>query len=223
MRPSELKQYNSLAAAELRWRYAKKFPYGEGRAGRRWFLPSFHDKMTRALVDLWVLSGLGPADQVVSAGAYVAKAGAHSLGRAIDIDAIHWEYTSLIAHPNYSEPDFYLGVEAHFRCYFHVVLGWTYNADHMGHWHIDDTKKLRPWKASSQMHKRFLQAVLKHVWHDEGEPYYGGEIDGVWGVKSSEACKAVAKRLHLTNDLATDLGTWGRFLQLTAIQGMRVQ
>lgn len=227
---SGLTAFNELAGAAMRWRYEAKYPYGEGRPGARKLMPEFLARLTRAFVDLWILSGLGPADRIVSAGAWVPEGtngrgskDRHVQGIAIDIDAIHWEHTSLIAHPNRSDHDFYLGVEAHFRCYFHTVLGWTYNADHRGHWHIDDGRKLRPWTSNSVMHKNFLQAVMKYVWHIDGNPYYKGKIDGQWGKKSAAAFSKLSTFLQLEKNVATDLETWAKFLQLTAIQGMRVQ
>jgi len=155
MAPNGSVRFNKLAGAEMRWRH-KTFPYGEGRPGTRSIMPAFKNKLTHALVDLWILSGLGPADRIVSAGAWVPEGtngrgpdDKHVQGIAIDIDAIHWPGESLFAHPDHSEPDFYLGVEAHFRCYFHTVLGWSYDGSHNGHWHIDDGQELRSWKASS--------------------------------------------------------------------------
>jgi hypothetical protein len=234
MAPKNLVKFNKLAAAEMRWRYMPKFPYGDGRPGTRRIMPSFRDKLVHAFVDLWILSGLGPAKEIVSAGAWVpegTKCGSgrrgpddkHVLGIAIDLDAIHWPACSLVMHPDHSEPDFYLGVEAHFRCYFHTVLGWSYNAAHKGHVHIDDGRDLLPWQLFSYMHKSFLQAVMKHVWFDDGKPYYSGKIDGKWGTKSRSAWKKLAKRLVVDKDISKDLPSWIRFLQLTAIQGMRVQ
>lgn len=221
--------FNRLAGADMRWRYAKKYPYGEGRPGSRKLMDAFYNKLVRAFVDLWVLSGLGPADRIVSAGAWVPKSDErgpndrHVQGVAIDIDAIHWDHTSLIAHPDHSEIDFYLGVEAHFRCYFHTVLGASYDSRHKGHFHIDDGQKLRPAKISSKMHRKFLQSVLKYVWHVEGKPYYKGKVDGIWGTKSANAMDDLQEHLQLNKNMSRDLATWGKFLQLTAIQGMRVQ
>jgi hypothetical protein len=45
----------------------------------------------------------------------------------------------------------------------------------------------------------------------------------LWGPKSAAAFKALSKRLHLNMNMAYDMSTWIKFLQLTAIQGMRVQ
>jgi len=222
-RPKGLVRFSKLAGARMCWRYAKEFKYGEGRPGTRSIMPGFAGKMVRALIDLWILSGLGPADRVVSAGAYVAKRGQHGKGRALDIDAIHWEHTSLIAHPAHSEPDFYFGVEAHFRRYFHTVLGWSYDDKHRGHWHVDDGKAIvHGFDPRSKMHKRFLQGCLMHVWHEDGVSYYDGPIDGLWGKKSAAAMVAVQDRLQLHGDLVV-LENWDKFLLLTAIQGMRVQ
>jgi len=232
MAPNGSVKFKQLAGAAMRWRYMPKHPYGEGRPGTRVIMPSFKDKLTHALVDLWILSGLGPADRIVSAGAWVpegtngrGKDDRHVRGIAIDLDAIHWPGTSLILHPDHSEPDFYLGLEAHFRCYFHIVLGWPYNDAHKGHIHLAGTahQKLRPWQSTSKMHKRSLQAYLKYVWHDDGKPYYTYKIDGKWGTKSAAAMKKLQKRLMMEPNLACDLPTWIRFLQLTAIQGMRLQ
>jgi hypothetical protein len=229
MAPKGLVRFKRLAGAEMRWRYRPKYLYGEGRPGTRSIMPDFKNELTHALVDLWILSGLGPAKQIVSAGAWVPEGtngrgpnDAHVRGIAIDIDAIHWPAESLIAHPDYSEPDFYLGVEAHFRCYFHVVLGWSYNEAHKGHWHIAKNQKLQACMASSTMHTKFRQATLKYVWHEDGNPYYTGAIDGDWGKKSKAAWKKLEKRLML-GDVHKSLPEWIRFLQLTAIQGMRVQ
>lgn len=229
MPPKGSVRFKQLAGAEMRWRYPKKFPYGEGRPGTRVIMPHFKDKLTHAFVDLWILSGLGPAKQIVSAGAWVPEGtngrgpdDRHVQGIAIDLDAIHWPAESLIMHQAHSETNFYLGVEAHFRCYFHTVLGWSYNADHLGHVHIDDGQKLRPCMASSKMHTKFRQACLKYVWHEDGKPYYSGKVDGDWGKKSKAAWKKLSKRL-LIGDVHKSLPEWIRFLQLTAIQGMRVQ
>ncbi len=226
---ASLVKFNKLAGAKMRWRYMPKFPYGEGRPGTRQIDANFLKTLTRAFTDLWVLSGLGPADRIVSAGAWVPEGTNgrgpddwHVRGIAIDIDAIHWEYTSFIAHPDHSEPDFYFGLEAHFRCYFHTVLGYSYNAEHMRHFHIQDDEP-RPWQSQSKMHKKFLQSTMKDVWHVNGTPYYTGKIDGIWGKKSAAAWKRLSKFLGLELNIASDLKTWLRYLQLTAIQGMRLQ
>jgi hypothetical protein len=227
----QLVKFKKLAGVEMRWRYTKKYPYGEGRRGTRSIMPSFRDKMVRALVDLWVLSGLGPADRIVSAGAWVPEGtngrgpdDRHVQGIAIDIDAIHWEGESLIAHPERTDLGFYMGTEAHFRRYFHTVLGWSYNDDHRGHWHIDDGVALRGYDKNSQMHKRFLQAVLKYVWYKDGNPYYEGRIDGDIGTKSLKAIAKLERQHHLEPGITSgSFPTWSVFLLLTAIQGMRVQ
>jgi len=46
----------------------------------------------------------------------------------------------------------------------------------------------------------------------------------VWGPKSAAAFKKLTTRLVMDKrNMASDLPTWIRFLQLTAIQGLRIQ
>jgi hypothetical protein len=221
-RPEGLVQFDKIVTADMRWRYMKKYPYGDGRTGERWIKPSFLAKLTECFVDMGFLCPLGLPATIVSAGPYGSKAGRHGEGRALDIDALHWFKRAgtmkspriLVTNRYENYPSFYLGVEAHLRKYFGTVLGWHYNAAHKGHWHIDDGSRVG-FRTNSHARVSFVQATVLVLWG-----LNPGPIDGKWGPQTKRAVAGVRTFLRLSKPL-TDPLAWQRFLLAASITGMK--
>ena len=224
-KPAGMEKFDHINSAEVVWRHAKTHPYGDGRKGARWDLPSFLGTLRGCFFELGMLCPLGHPTKIVSAGAYTPKAGRHGEGRAIDIDALWWTVTAgvmtspriLVTRSYLKHPAFYLGVEAHFRRFFGIVLGWNYNADHKGHWHIDDGHPVR-FVASSHMCTTFVQAALEHVWRLTFDKPAGKKAAAA---AMREPLAEVLRDLRIDKPL-TDAGAWQRFLLATSIQGMNM-
>lgn len=211
MRPAGMEKFDHINSAKMVWRHFKTKPYGDGRPGARQSMPHFLGTLRGCFMELGLLCPLGHPTKIVSAGAYVAKAGRHGEGRAIDIDALWWivragtmESPRILVTKSYKScAAFYLGVEAHFRRFFGTVLGWTYDDDHKGHWHIDDGKLVGYRK--TQMYRNFVSAARLHVWKSPPD----------------EPIESILQRLQIPGPLSSQ-SNWQRFLLATAIQGMNM-
>jgi len=206
MRPAGMEKFDHINSAEVVWRHFATKPYGDGRPGIRWSMPNFLSTLCGCFMELGLLCPLGHPTKIVSAGAYTPKEGRHGEGRAIDIDALWWtvragvmESPRILLTKSYKAcPAFYLGVEAHFRRFFGTVLGWTYNDDHKGHWHIDDGKPTGYRK--TQMYQNFVSAARLHIWNNA-------------------PIEDILQHLQIPGTLINK-SSWQRFLLATAIQGM---
>jgi hypothetical protein len=176
---------------------------------------AFHQALDACFQELWQVSPHGRALAVVSAGAHVAKAGKHGLGRAFDIDSIHWHGKILVTREYPSNKKYYLGVEAVLRKHFGVVLDYHYNAAHRDHFHIDDGATVGFSKAKSTT--LFMQAACQEVF---GKTFKGG-IDGGFGSGTQGALDEVCEDLGIATPL-TDLANWNSFLDAVALHGMAI-
>jgi hypothetical protein len=100
----------------------------------------------------------GTVQRILSAGAWVNKPGQHGLGKAFDLDAIHWQRIHFIALEQPVQKSLYLAVQAICNKHFGVVLGYDYNVDHRDHLHIDISRPVRFRETNSVT--SFLQQVL---------------------------------------------------------------
>lgn len=217
-RPDGLTKFGEIAGAEMRWRYTREHPYGDGRTGERWLLPSFLDKLTACFVELGFMCRLGAPRIIVSAGAYVAKRGRHGEGRALDIDALWWTKKRganriLVTKAFSKNPAVYLGVEAQLRRHCGTVLGYLYNRKHRGHWHIDDGSRVG-YRATSYSRVLFVQASLLHIWGIDV-----GDLDGESGRRTRGGIHEISQRLLFSKPLSDPM-TWQRYLFVTAVEGM---
>lgn len=140
-----------------------------GRGGTRYLMPDFLGRLQAAFAELWEVSGLGPAEAIVSAGAYVdrpVKPGdRHAIGTAIDICEIHWTgQPPLVASRAPQDARRYLGAEAILRRQVPQILDWWTNADHHSHWHLDDRPDAEGVQLGHRADVLFLQAALVHLY-----------------------------------------------------------
>jgi hypothetical protein len=239
----EMERFDRIAGAQMRWRRMPQYEYGNGKPGARYLRKTVHDKLVAAVMDMGFMCQLGSPKVIVSAGAKVPQSkrrgpnDKHVQGRAIDIDALWWWdnrkpgfvqklitkkpgfVQKLITKKYESYPSFYLGVEACFRRYFGTVLGWLYNDDHKGHWHIDDGSKVC-YRESSRSRVLFMQASLRWIWAPQCSFDLDiGPIDGEAGKKTRGAIRLIRGFLAIDKPL-TDPAAWQRYLLATAISGM---
>ncbi len=147
----------------------------------------FEEMLDDAFRDVWLYTGLGPAEVITSAGAYVSKPGQHGQGRALDIDGIFWSSKTFVTlHAGWQGQDrnFYFGIEAVLRRHFGVVLDYEYNAPHRDHVHVDDSNSLA-FRKTSRSKVRSLQGMLNHVWGKNVDE------DGAWGDQTDGAVSEV--------------------------------
>lgn len=176
---------------------------------------TFKNKLDATFAELWEHCGLGKASAIVTAGAFVNKTGKHGQGEAFDLDGIVW-------HANDRRPErrwwaidhdidaaFYWGVGGILNRHMRFVLHARYDADHLDHYHVDDTTGPRFSTASSAA--GWLQAALTFV---HAIPVV---IDKKFGPQTAGAAKTVLERLGLGNDLAAN---WLDFNLATAKIGM---
>ncbi len=147
----------------------------------------FEPLLDNAFRDVWLYTGLGKAEVITSAGAYVNKPRQHGQGRALDIDGIFWSNKTFVTlHAGWQGQDrnFYFGIEAVLRMHFGVVLDYEYNAPHRDHFHVDDSQGLG-FRKSSRSKVRSLQGMLNHVWGKNVDE------DGDWGDQTAGAVSEV--------------------------------
>lgn len=164
-----------------------------------------------AFRDVWRLTGLGKAEVITSAGAFVNKPGAHGQGRALDIDGIFWtDKTFITLHAGWQGQDreFYFGVEAILRLHFGIVLDYEYNLDHRDHFHVDDTMSLA-FSPSASAKVGFLQGMINNVW--------GKRVDEdlIWGPQTAGAVSEVLEVAGLPGPI-TKQTQWLSLMKKTA-------
>jgi hypothetical protein len=175
----------------------------------------FHKQLEDCLRQLWNCHPWGKPAALVSGGCYVAKAGRHGEGRAIDIDALWWQGASprrpLVTLQAPQEPVLYLGVEAVLRQHFGTVLNYWFGHGHEDHWHVDNGQPIAWTGKPPTVHCQtlFLQAALHYVWQVPNIA-----IDGRLGPKTRNALK----KLGYTLSGSTATAEWSQFLVDTAEQ-----
>lgn len=171
----------------------------------------FEPLLDTAFKDIWLYTGLGKAEVITSAGAYVDKPGQHGKGRAFDIDGIFWSNKTFVTlHAGWQGQDrnFYFGIEAVLRLHFGIVLDYEYNAPHRDHFHVDDSTSLS-FRTSSRSKVRSLQGMLNHVWGKNVDE------DGEWGDQTDGAVSEVLVAAGLTGPI-TNQGQWLLLMKKTA-------
>lgn len=175
---------------------------------------TFKDKLDNCFQEMWVVSGLGPASLVVSAGALVNKPGMHGKGAAFDLDAIVWRATDERPEVNFfaidfpKDPTLYCGVGAILNRHFVHTLHYRYNAAHEDHFHIDTTSGVR-FSTKSRSRVGFLQATLHSV-HG-----LAVVLDSRWGTRTDAAIELTLARLGIPGDITTP-SVWRAYLLETA-------
>src|SRR6185436_7057933 len=88
-------------------RLASPHHYGSrGKARNFHCKTDFEPLLDAAFRDVWLYTGLGKAEVITSAGAYVNKPGQHGQGRAFDIDGIFWsDKTFVTLHAGWQGQD----------------------------------------------------------------------------------------------------------------------
>lgn len=149
--------------------------------------------------------------RILSAGAWVNKPGQHGVGKAFDLDAIHWERIRFIALEQPVQKPLYLVVQALCNKHFGIVLGYDYNPDHHDHLHIDISRAVRFREANSVT--SFLQQTLN--------TFYGQtlEVDGEYGDNTERALNDTLAALGIPNVATVD--NWKRFLDAVCSEGIR--
>ena len=186
--------------------------YGSrGKSFKFYCQDDFETLLDAAFKDIWLYTGLGKAEVITSAGAYVKKPGQHGKGRALDIDGIFWANKTFVTlHAGWQGQDrrFYFGIEAVLRMHFGVVLDYEYNAPHRDHFHVDDSAGVA-FRTSSRSKVRSLQGMLNHVWDKNVDE------DGVWGDQTSGAVSEVLAVAGLEGPI-TNQTKWLLLLKKTA-------
>lgn len=165
-------QYDRLPASN----YGKK-----GINYKFYCLKEFEAELDAFIADVRAMTEplYGSMQLLLSAGAYVNKSKLHGLGRAFDLDAIHWENAVLVADQQPVKKPLYLLVQAIAYRHFGLVLAYNYNAAHKDHFHIDNSRPVgfRETKAATY----FMQEALNL--------FFGAElsIDGDYGSMTEDA------------------------------------
>jgi hypothetical protein len=186
-------------------------PYGYGSRGKPYTFHctvDFQNSLEAFFSDLWSLCPFGQAEVICSAGAWVDKSGYHGLGRAFDLDCIHWDNKIFITKNYNKDKLFYLGVESVLRKYFPTVLNYKYNTSHEDHFHLEDRHEIA-FRRRSRSLTFFIQMVLTEVYKNVVE------IDGIFGSETKGALESVLKDLNINSDLSQKKD-WLAFLTKTA-------
>lgn len=174
----------------------------------------FKAKLDECFEEMWAVSGLGEANAVVSAGAFVKKPGMHGQGAAFDLDAIVWYATDdrpgvdFYAIDFRSVPVLYCAVGAVLSRYFVHTLHYLYNASHEDHFHVDTTSAVR-FSTRSRARVGFLQATLHFV---HGVPL---ALDSRWGTTTARAIESTLIRLGIVGEITVP-AVWRKYLLETA-------
>jgi hypothetical protein len=200
-------------------RLPSPFHYGSrGKEHTYYCKADFESLLDDAFRDIWLYTGLGKAEVITSAGAYVNKPGQHGKGRALDIDGIFWSNKTFVTlHAGWQGQDrkFYFGIEAVLRRHFGVVLDYEYNAPHRDHFHVDDSQSLL-FRTTSRSKVRSLQGMLNHVWGQNVDE------DGDWGDQTAGAVSAVLTEVGLPGPI-TNQEQWLLLMKKTAEQAFGTQ
>lgn len=186
--------------------------YGSrGKPAKFHCTPGFEAMLDEAFRDVWRLTGLGKAEVITSAGAYVNKPGAHGQGHALDIDGIFWsdkKFVTLHAGFQSQDREFYFGVESILRLHFGIVLDYEFNIDHRDHFHVDDTASLA-FNKSASAKVGFLQGMMNNVW--------GKDVDEdlIWGPQTAGAVSEVLEAAGLPGPV-TNEKQWLQLMMKTA-------
>lgn len=187
--------------------------------------PGFWKKLNGLIQEInWVCYGtLGELQAITSGGAYVAKAGWHSKGKAFDLGGLHWKHhiltcVELKAPRDIDQLLIYLSVESVIRKWFGTCLGIHHNRAHHNHWHFDPGTPVcyRSKGFGSTTRVRYLQEVLTHVWRIPC-----GRPDGKEGPKTLQATKVLRGLLGLGP--LTDQNAWIQLLTLTSLKAMQLR
>ncbi|NCN42559.1 extensin family protein [bacterium] len=106
---------------------------------------------------LVVMGWANDIDTILSAGAYVNKAGAHSRGIAIDLDGVVLKNGTVLTAKSAPEAP-YWRFAAMLALEFGVVLHRMYNPQHADHFHVDLSRIVEWGGAKSQV--QLIQAIL---------------------------------------------------------------
>lgn len=233
--PPKLVYFDSVAGSGVFYARVNK-AYGDlslcTKSRRRRLNPGFLKKLNGLVQEInWVCYGaLGDLQAVTSGGAYVAKAGWHSKGRAFDLGGLHWTHhvlTCLEVARDYhggrglidmDQYLIYLAVESVIRKWFGTCLGIHYNRRHHNHWHFDPGTPVcyRSSGFGSMTRVRYVQEVLNHVWQiDCGEP------DGKEGPRTQKSIKVLRDLLAIGP--LTDQNAWLQLLTLTSLKAMQLR
>ncbi len=206
--------FNTLAGVPVHYARPPVAPYGTRGAARRFLATAaFERKLDTAFGELWTRCPLGPAEVIVTAGAWVAKPGYHGLGRGFDLDALFWSggRRDFITVRYPQDTAFYLAVEGVLRRHFGTVLQYHYDRAHEDHFHLDDGTPVG-WNRRSRSRVLYLQAALTHL---HGAPV---EIDGIYGQETARTTQRILRELGLDGSLE-QLGIWKAFLAQSADRG----
>lgn len=193
--------FTSIAGVPLRYDRLASAPYGSRGIpydfkGQQ----SLVAALTKACDELWARLPQGKPDLLLSAGAYVDKAGQHAKGIAFDFDGF-WHGDQVWVTTDYPQDrKFYCGVQACLMRQFGVVLNYHFNERHRDHFHIDLSEPLG-WRAGGKSCVLCAQTILRDVWGT------GVAIDGSYGAQSKAAFAAIG----ITDPTAQ----WGEFLTAT--------
>jgi hypothetical protein len=152
----------------------------------------------------------GAAERILSAGAWVDKPGQHGLGRAFDLDAIHWRRVRFVALEQPVHKQLYLAVQALCNKHCGIVLGYDYNPAHHDHLHVDTGRDVRFREANSVV--SFLQQALNAL--------YGHtlSVDGEFGPNTERALNDTLATLGIAGVSA--VADWKRFLDAVCTEAI---
>ncbi|MDJ0769718.1 MAG: phage tail tip lysozyme [Ilumatobacter sp.] len=195
-------------------------PSVRNRGTRRRFRSqaAFKAKLDAMFAEMWEHCGLGKASVIVTAGAFVDKAGMHGEGRAFDLDGIVWLADDERAEREFYSVDFaadapfYWAVGGILNRHMRFVLHAAFDATHEDHFHITD-KHPPGFSSTSPSAVKYLQAAITHV---HGRPI---AIDGDKGPRTNAALQAVLEQLDIDGPI-DDPAVWAAFNLATARLGM---
>jgi len=152
----------------------------------------------------------GAPQKILSAGAWVDKPGQHGLGKAFDLDAIHWERVRFVALEQPTSKPLYLVVQAIANKHFGVTLGYDYNPAHHDHLHLDIGRSVgfRVVSSVTQFLQQALNTFYGHTLH----------VDGEFGDSTETALNATLAALGIPD--LTSVQDWAKFLDAICKQGI---
>jgi hypothetical protein len=160
--------FNSIAGVQVTYDRDHARDYGsrgrplrEGQGGP--VTPEFWSALCAWMDDLSATCPWGRPELLVTGGIHgpgVDPENRHTQGRAIDIDSLWWHGREPLVtrYAGGRQAALYCAVEATLHLRFGTVLGRTYNASHVDHWHVDDGHPVG-WRGG-RSHVAFLQAAL---------------------------------------------------------------
>lgn len=204
--------FESLAGAPVHYDRLTAADYGGAGVPRKFYCdPALQAQLESLFGEIFgrAPSAFGGPKVILSAGTYVNKPGQHGLGKAFDLDGIHWQDRTFIAKRQRRDKALYLAIQALCHKYFGIVLGYNYNRLHKDHLHIDLGRPVKFRETKSTTY--FLQEAL-NTFFDQAVT-----VDGEFGSATAAAIADARSMIDVGPVSRPD--NWTAFLDHVAEEG----